>query len=54
MLLEMLDTEEKQDQASNFLYKGETLGRAFGQQIRTIDGVRREMVEHLMIGGGGG
>mmetsp|Transcript_34122 Transcript_34122/g.72693 ORF Transcript_34122/g.72693 Transcript_34122/m.72693 type:complete len:715 (+) Transcript_34122:206-2350(+) len=50
-LLEMLAMEEKhdQDEKTNFLFQGDTLGRAFGQQIRSIDGVRKEM-QHLTTG----
>eukprot|EP00581_Thalassiosira_minuscula_P032633 CAMPEP_0183771652 /NCGR_PEP_ID=MMETSP0739-20130205/33243_1 /TAXON_ID=385413 /ORGANISM="Thalassiosira miniscula, Strain CCMP1093" /LENGTH=220 /DNA_ID=CAMNT_0026012101 /DNA_START=1 /DNA_END=661 /DNA_ORIENTATION=- len=44
-LLEMLAVEEKQDQAekSKYMYRGETLERAFRQQVRSMEGLQRDM-----------
>jgi len=49
MLMGMLTLEERQDQMekSDFLYEGDKLGRAFGRQIQSIDGTRREMLDQV-------
>ena len=53
MLLELLAAEDKHDQSerSNFLYKGDTLGRGFDMQIKELDLLRAEMLACVVTGG---